>query len=108
MRDRDHHSESRQSVSESVLLCLFRKQIVKMADNVEQTVAKIPKGLIKRFKCGACNQNLRPPIRMCKDGHNFCDICKTGSKCAICGVVIKEEHRNLELENMEAVCINQK
>ena len=73
-----------------------------MAENVNQPIDKISqeKALLTVFECGACNKNLRPPIRMCKDGHNFCDICKTSSKlCAICGVAIKEEHRNVGLEN---------
>ena len=61
------------------------------------------KELIQGFKCGACNRNLRPPIRMCKDGHNFCDICKTGSKCAVCGAAIMEENRNVVLENVASV-----
>ena len=106
MRDRDHHhSESGHSVSKSLLICFARKEIVKMAAavNAKQLVVKNHEELIQRFKCGLCNQNLRPPIRMCKDGHNFCDICKTGSECALCSVPIMEENRNMELENIAVV-----
>ena len=74
-----------------------------MADSAKQAVSKIPDGFIQRFRCAVCNKNLRPPIRMCKDGHNVCDICKKDSKCAVCGVAIIEQHRNVELENMAAV-----
>ena len=74
-------------------------KILMMHDDIKETFLK----LVKQFRCQVCNKNLRPPIRMCKDGHNFCDVCKKESECVVCGVIIMQEHRNVELENMEAV-----
>ena len=81
----------------------------KMAENIEQPIDKISKGmaLLSVFECGACKKNLRPPIRMCKYGHNFCDICKKDSKCAVCRVTIKREVRNVGLENIAVVRQNE-
>ena len=61
-------------------------------------VFKIIISLIHHTECNSRQSPLNP-----NQGHNFCDTCKTGSECAVCGVVIMEEHRNVEMENMEAV-----
>jgi len=46
----------------------------------------IPEPLRTSLQCKACLKFLRPPIRMCKNGHNVCDLCKKArdSKCPVC------------------------
>jgi len=61
----------------------------------------IPEPLRTTLQCKACHKFLRPPIRMCKNGHNVCDPCKTerDSKCPVCQEVIGD-NSNAELESL--------
>ena len=59
----------------------------------EQT---IPEAIRSSLQCRACHKFLRPPIWMCKNGHNVCDICKTAT-CPMCEDTIGD-HNNAELE----------
>lgn len=61
------------------------------------------KAVEERFKCRKCQKNIRPPIRMCSKGHNFCQICNAlplGSNCPVCHVKVCCEIQNTEMETM--------
>ena len=75
-----------------------------MTETHKQPAEKILEELMMGFKCEACRKNLHPPVRMCKGGHNFCDVCKTGSNCPVCKVEIKEEVDNVQHADMAKVC----
>ena len=83
-----------------------------MSESTKQPTENLLEDLAERFKCGSCKNNLRPPIRMCKNSHNFCDFCRKGNsnKCPICNVVLDGDEtgyqhglRNRELEIMAKV-----
>ena len=62
----------------------------------EQT---IPESVRTSLECKACHKFLRPPIRICKNGHNMCDLCKTAreSTCPTCQETVMDI-TNIELE----------
>ena len=61
--------------------------------------ATLPGAIRTALQCKACHKYLRPPIRICKNGHNVCDLCKTarGSSCPVCNDIIMDT-TNIELE----------
>ena len=60
----------------------------------------LEQNLLNHLECPVCYELIRPPITMCVNGHNICNICKQQvSDCPKC----KEEFvsaRNLALEDL--------
>jgi len=56
--------------------------------------------LLNRLVCPECLEYMRPPIRMCANGHKICDNCRQkGSKCQTCSSHFVSA-RNLALEDL--------
>ena len=60
----------------------------------------LEKSLLKQLECPVCSKYMCPPIILCANGHNICNICR--QKVSQCPKCLKQfvDSRNLALEGL--------
>ena len=62
----------------------FRK-ILRVAFNMQSQNTTVERILLNQLECRVCMEYMRPPIILCANGHNICNICKQKvPHCPIC------------------------
>jgi len=55
------------------------------ASNMQSQFTSVEQILLSQLECPDCMEYMRPPIILCANGHNICNICKPEVRhCAIC------------------------
>ena len=61
--------------------------------------------LLGELECPVCHEYMEPPIILCQNGHNICNVCKPKvHKCGVCRSSYMSTH-NITLENITRFCI---
>ena len=77
----------------------FRKT-VRVASNMQSHLTSVEQSLLNQLECRVCMEYMRPPITLCVNGHNICNICKQKvPHCPICRQQFLNT-RNVALEEM--------
>ena len=51
-------------------------EIVRCSLNTQHLAARVEHIRLSQLKCPVCMKYMRPPIILCVNGHNICNICK--------------------------------
>jgi E3 ubiquitin-protein ligase SIAH1 len=70
------------------------------ASNMQSQFTSVEENLLRQLECPVCMEYMRPPITLCANGHNICNICKENvPHCPTCrGQFLNI--RNVALENV--------
>ncbi|XP_069680246.1 uncharacterized protein [Periplaneta americana] len=70
---------------------------------MDKIAKDLDKGLMQELECPVCMEYMKPPITMCENGHNICNVCRPKlSNCPSCRKPFLEV-RNLALESLSRV-----
>ena len=48
----------------------------RLASNMQSQFTSVQESLLSQLECPVCMEYMRPPITLCVNGHNICNICK--------------------------------
>jgi E3 ubiquitin-protein ligase SIAH1 len=73
---------------------------LRVASNMQSQFTRLEQILLSQLECPVCMQYMRPPITLCENGHNICDICRPKLRhCPTCRQQILNA-RNVALEKV--------
>ena len=50
--------------------------LLRGASDVQSQFTRVEEILLSQLECPVCMEYMRPPIMLCENGHNICNICK--------------------------------